>query len=673
MGVRARLPSGEWGPCWGEITPQAENCSTPEDEDCDGKDCPCAPGKTRSCYTGPPETLAKGVCRGGTQTCSRSGQWPFASECDGEVTPKEEDCTTPVSESCGNSECACAPGATRSCYTGPPGTKGVGICKAGQETCSEKGEWSGSCDDQVLPEPFNCAVLEDKACNERANCACVPEELIVHCYSGPEGTEGKGLCHGGPGQCKGDGTGWICEGEVTPSVEKCDTPEDESCDGKSGCNGNLVWSKAFGSEGYVEVLGVAADPVGNVVIVGEFAGSLDFGGPSGHLMSASSDVFVVKLDASGDNVWARAFGDADGELASSVAVDGTGDVFVSGNFQHTITFEQQLDADGSWRHFVAKLDGDTGAPLWSKKGLGTIPDVSLLGVNGNNHLVFVGTDNVGVDSGFDGCPVVGAFVAELAGDTGACHFAKPLGMTFNLSFAVANVPGVANQDLLFAGLSSPSSSFCNDCDNIVASLDENGENPWSTPIALQGVGSSFMLPGIGALPDGGAMVFGTVGSAQPLTVQVGACTALPAGQAQSDLLLARVSTKGDGCGPGLQGTWAKRFYVNGASAQGHGFAVDSAGNAVISGSVNGSIDFGGGPLAGDPQKSQLFLAKLDSSGSHVWSRLFAEGAISHLAVDPSGDIFMVGTFSTPFDLGGELLQNPKGPQDNTVFIAKFGP
>lgn len=50
--------------------------------------------------------------------------------------------------------CPCQPGQTRSCYGGPPGTEGVGSCKAGTQTCVQSGELAfayGACTGQVLP------------------------------------------------------------------------------------------------------------------------------------------------------------------------------------------------------------------------------------------------------------------------------------------------------------------------------------------------------------------------------------------------------------------------------------------------------------------------------------------------------------------------------------------
>ena len=45
----------------------------------------------------------------------------------------------------------CAPGTTRDCYEGPPGTVGVGVCESGLETCNEEGSDWGPCLGQVIP------------------------------------------------------------------------------------------------------------------------------------------------------------------------------------------------------------------------------------------------------------------------------------------------------------------------------------------------------------------------------------------------------------------------------------------------------------------------------------------------------------------------------------------
>jgi len=144
----------------------------------------------------------------------------------------------------GNNE-PCEPDEVGSCYTGPDGTDGVGICAAGTATCDASGVW-GRCEGEVVPIPEDCDTPVDDDCDgevneEDAGCGCVPDD-VSPCYTGPTGTEGVGICVGGTMICNAEGTGYgPCEGEVTPGVETCNTIDDEDCDGLAneegaGCN-----------------------------------------------------------------------------------------------------------------------------------------------------------------------------------------------------------------------------------------------------------------------------------------------------------------------------------------------------------------------------------------------------------------------------------------------------
>src|SRR5688572_1560632 len=72
---------------------------------------------------------------------------------------------------------------------------------------------------------------------------CMPGDVAA-CYSGPEGTQGLGLCVAGMMTCAEDGTGFgPCVGEVTPAQDACATMEDEDCDGvPAACPGEAVWA-----------------------------------------------------------------------------------------------------------------------------------------------------------------------------------------------------------------------------------------------------------------------------------------------------------------------------------------------------------------------------------------------------------------------------------------------
>lgn len=64
---------------------------------------------------------------------------------------------------------------------------------------------------------------------------------VSECYSGPDGTLGKGLCQPGTQTCSDSGIWDECLGEVLPTTETCDTEGDDDCDGLvnedgAGCN-----------------------------------------------------------------------------------------------------------------------------------------------------------------------------------------------------------------------------------------------------------------------------------------------------------------------------------------------------------------------------------------------------------------------------------------------------
>jgi len=100
---------------------------------------------------------------------------------------------------------------------------------------------------------------------------------------------------------------------------------------KLDANGASVWKRDLYGH-------VAVDSRGNVLVGGSFTGTLDFGG--GPLTSAGGeDIFVAKLDAAGNHVFSRRFGDADAtQRAEAIAVDPGDNVLVSGVFEGTVDF-----------------------------------------------------------------------------------------------------------------------------------------------------------------------------------------------------------------------------------------------------------------------------------------------------------------------------------------------
>lgn len=93
-------------------------------------------------------------------------------------------------------------------------------------------------------------------------------------------------------------------------------------------------------------------------------------------------------------------------------------------------------------------------------------------------------------------------------------------------------------------------------------------------------------------------------------------------------------------------------------------AVDSQGDVLLAGSLNGTVSFGGATFTAGGNQTDGFLTKLAAAnGAHVWSKHFAEATgqvnsnqwISRIAIDPADYIQVVGTFNKSANFGGAPL------------------
>jgi hypothetical protein len=150
--------------CQQAFAPSAEACDG-LDNDCDGVVDNGNPGGGQACNTGRPGVCAAGTtaCAGGGLACNQNVAASATEVCNG----LDDNCNGTVDEGC-----VCAPNATRSCYTGPAGTQGVGICKAGTQTCAADGMSWGACAGQVTPGTESCHNQTDDNCNGTVNEGC---------------------------------------------------------------------------------------------------------------------------------------------------------------------------------------------------------------------------------------------------------------------------------------------------------------------------------------------------------------------------------------------------------------------------------------------------------------------------------------------------------------------
>ena len=182
---------------------------------------------------------------------------------------------------------------------------------------------------------------------------------------------------------------------------------------KFDASGNYVWAKALEGSGSTSSEGIAVDSDGDVYTTGFFYDTADFNPSHGSVALLSTaggrDIFVSKLNAAGDYLWAKSLGGSLDDWSAAIAVDDDQNAYLTGSFSGTADFNPavgvaaNLTAFGFDDMFVSKLDAN-GNYVWAKSlANGVIVISSALAVDGSGNVyttgVFYGTADFNPDSG----------------------------------------------------------------------------------------------------------------------------------------------------------------------------------------------------------------------------------------------------------------------------------
>jgi hypothetical protein len=162
-------------------------------------------------------------------------------------------------------------------------------------------------------------------------------------------------------------------------------------------NGNYIWAKRIGSTAGEGGSDLTLDGSGNVITIGGFSGTVDFD-PGAGVQNASSnglgDIFIQKLDATGNFVWTRTFGGADNDAGFAITVDNVNNIYSTGYFNQTVDLDptagvQNATALGSYDMYVQKLDA-SGNFVWAQAMGGSAGDYGRGIAAAVDNIVYVG-------------------------------------------------------------------------------------------------------------------------------------------------------------------------------------------------------------------------------------------------------------------------------------------
>ena len=139
-------------------------------------------------------------------------------------------------------------------------------------------------------------------------------------------------------------------------------------------SGNIVWARSFGdssvtSGSEIASSNIATDLSDNIYITGGFSAPQLTG--AGTTLTnpgfETNDIFLVKYNSSGGQVWLRGAGGTNDDFASAVTVDASGNIFIGGEFlSSAITFGSSTLSNPGL--FLARFDPE-GNATWSKDAI----------------------------------------------------------------------------------------------------------------------------------------------------------------------------------------------------------------------------------------------------------------------------------------------------------------
>lgn len=187
--------------------------------------------------------------------------------------------------------------------------------------------------------------------------------------------------------------------------------------GKLGPAGLPKWIRRFGGIGEEFIFGtLAVSPQGDVIVASSVAGEInveDIFLPA----AGESDIVIAKYATDGTLVWAKRYGDAAFQFVESIAVDPSGNIILTGNFQGAIDFGSgplvNSAPGGVYAGYIAKLDSN-GKQIFARAFEGQTDGLRVV-ADGNQSILLAGTaTNIKLDGVSPYLPGGGIFMARIA-------------------------------------------------------------------------------------------------------------------------------------------------------------------------------------------------------------------------------------------------------------------
>jgi hypothetical protein len=377
--------------------------------------------------------------------------------------------------------------------------------------------------------------------------------------------------------------------------------------------------------------GIAVDSSGNIYVTGSTTKAID-----GQTLHGTQDFFITKYNASGTRQWTVEDGTASGTASGQgIAVDSSGNVYVTGSTTKAIDGQT---LHGTQDFFITKYN-TSGTRQW------TVEDGGTAGNSSGGYAIAVDTSNnvyiTGLTSGaIDGQILHGYLdliitkyntsgTRQWTVEDGATNFTLVVGEGIAVDTSGnVYVTGITTQAIDGQTLQGTQDLF-------ITKYNTSGTRQWTVEDGAAG----DVIPGRGVAVDTSGNIYVSGNTTRAIDGQIL--------HGSEDFFITKYNTSGTR-------QWTIEDGAAGGTSYGAGITLDPSGNVYAIGSTNKALD--GQTLHGT---QDLYITKYNASGARQWTiedgAASDTASGNAIAVDSSGNAYVTGSTTKAIDgqtLGG---------------------